>query len=247
MPIIKCSGSFPDSFTTRRGLLTLFGALALVGCQGETTSVRFKVIAPATVDGRPAESSSVMEVSYSKVTHSLIGNGGITRLYGEALIFDLGGRGTVYILPIRRPPSGSIIYNIYEFSVLRTFGVKNSVGSLTSADFDTLRMAKGRRPYNVDNSQLPTIIAFADEENPKTVYEIDPAKLGTRFPGVVFKRFDIEITDEPLTTKLRTQLPWLNSSKRLFQSDPPGHLRPIGERPISFVLTKDDFFGNGSR
>ncbi|WP_245483482.1 hypothetical protein [Rhizobium leguminosarum] len=201
----------------------------------------------ATVDGRPVESSSVMEVSYSKVTQSLIGNGGTTRFYGEALIFDLGGKGTVFILPIRRPPSGSIIYNIYEFNVLRTFGVKNSVGSLTSADFDTLRIAKGRRPYNVDNSQLPTFVAFADERNPKTVYDIEPAMLGTRFPGVVFKRLDIEITDEPLTAKLRMRLPWLNSSKRVFQSDPPGHLRPIGERPIGFVLNKDDFFGAGSR
>ncbi|WP_259673199.1 hypothetical protein [Rhizobium sp. NZLR4b] len=188
-----------------------------------------------------------MEVSYSKVTQSLIGNGGTTRLYGEALIFDLGGKGTVYILPIRRPPRGSIIYNIYEFNVLRTFGVKNSIGSLTSSDFDQLRAAKGRQPYNVDNSQLPTFVAFADERDAKTVYEIDPAKLGTRFPGVVFKRLDIEITDEPLTAKLRMRLPWLNSSKRVFQSDPPGHLRPVGERPIGFVLTKNDFFGDGSR
>ncbi|MDH6277027.1 hypothetical protein EV130_1307 [Rhizobium azibense] len=152
---------------TRRTLIASLVSLPLMGCQGESATVRFKVIALATVDGRPVESSSVMEVSYSKVTQSLIGNGGTTRLYGEALIFDLGGKGTVYILPIRRPPSGSIIYNIYEFNVLRTFGVKNSVGSLAPADFDTLRIAKGRRPYNVDNSQLPTFVAFADKGNPK--------------------------------------------------------------------------------
>ncbi len=231
----------------RRSLLASLCALPLASCQGESATVRFKVIASATVDGRPVESSSVMEVTYSKVTHSLIGNGGTTHLYGEALVFDLGGKGTVYILPIRRPPSGSIIYNIYEFKVLRTFGIKNSVGSLTSADFDTLRNAKGRRPYNVDNSQLPTFVAFTDEENSKSVYEIDPKKLGTLYPGVVFNRLEVEVTDEPLTAKLRTRLPWLNSSKDVFQSDPPGHLRPIGERPISFVLTKDDFFGAGSR
>lgn len=231
----------------RRSLLALLCALPLVSCQGESATVRFKVIASATVDGRPIESASVMEVTYSKVTHSLIGNGGTTRLYGEALIFDLGGKGTLYILPIRRPPSGSIIYNIYEFNVLRTFGVKDSVGSLTSADLDTLRTAKGRRLYNVDNSQLPTFVAFTNEENPKSVYEIDPLKLGTHFPGVIFNRLEVEITDEPLTAKLRTRLPWLHSSKRVFQSDPPGHLRPVGERPIGFVLTKDDFFGAGSR
>ena len=231
----------------RRSLLASLCALPLVSCQGESATLRFKVIASATVDGRPVESSSVMEVAYSKVTHSLIGNGGATRLYGEALIFDLGGKGTIYILPIRRPPSGSIIYNIYEFKVLRTFGVKNSVGSLKSSDFETLRTAKGRRPYNVDNSQLPTFVAFADEGNSKTVYEVDPGKLGAHFSGVVFKGLDIEITNEPLTAKLRKRLPWLSSPKDAFDSDPPGHLRPIGSRPIGFVLTTDDFFGAGSR
>jgi hypothetical protein len=90
-----------------------------------------KVALLVTIDGRPVESSSVMEVTYSKVTQSLIGNGGTTHLYGQALIFDFAGKGTIFILPIRRPPTGSIIYNIYEFKVLRTFGVKNSVGSLS--------------------------------------------------------------------------------------------------------------------
>ena len=188
-----------------------------------------------------------MEVTYSKVTQSLIGNGGTTHLYGEALIFDFAGKGTIFILPIRRPPTGSIIYNIYEFKVLRTFGVKNSVGSLSPEDFESLRTAKGRRRYNIDNSQLPTFVAFTDEGDAKTIYEIDPANLETHFPGVVFKGLDIEITDEPLTAKLRKRLPWLNSSKHVFDSDPPGHLRPIGERPIGFVLNKDDFFGAGSR
>ncbi|RSB58690.1 hypothetical protein EFD55_32995 [Rhizobium pisi] len=68
----------------RRSLLASLCALSLASCQGESAAVRFKVIASATVDGRPIESSSVMEISYSKVTHSLIGNGGATRPYGEA-------------------------------------------------------------------------------------------------------------------------------------------------------------------
>lgn len=231
----------------RRSLLASLCALPLLSCQGEDATIRFKVIASVRVDGRPMESSSVMEITYSKVTHSLIGNGGATRLRGEALICKLGSRGTLYILPILRYQDGGINYNIYEFKILRTLGIEKSVGSLTADDFDILRAAKGRRRYNVDNTSLPTFVAFVDEANPKTVYQVDPTDLGSRFPGVAFNSLDIEITDEPLTEELRKRLPWLNSQNKVFDRDPPGHIRPLSKRPIGFVLTKDDFFGDGSR
>ncbi|WP_195909451.1 hypothetical protein [Rhizobium tubonense] len=192
----------------RRSFLAALCALPLVSCQGESATVRFKVIASATVDGRPVESSSVMEVTYSKVTHSLIGNGGATRLYGEALIFELGGKGTIYIhLPLEHP-SHSSLSQAYEYGILTTFGIKDSVGGLSNADFDTLRNASGRRRFRLyDNSRLPTFVAFTDENNPKTIYEIDPQDIGAYFPGVRFTGLDIEITDEPVTKKLRQR--WL--------------------------------------
>lgn len=92
---------------------------------------------------------------------------------------------TQYVLPIRRQPDGGIIYNIYEFNVLRTFGVKNSVGSLACADLETLRAAKGRRRYNVDNSRLPTFVAFAEEGNPKSISR--PIFRASSSPGWISK------------------------------------------------------------
>ncbi|MGN6776052.1 hypothetical protein [Rhizobium sp.] len=231
----------------RRSLLASLCALPLASCQGESATVRFKVIASATVDGRPIESSSVMEISYSKVTRSLIGTGGATRLYGEALIFDLGGKGTIYILPVEHPPQASLD-RVYEYAILSTFGIRNGFGSLSESDFNVLRSASGRRPFNLRRtSRLPAFVGFTDEANPKTIYEIDPWKIGERFAGVRFSGLEIEITSERVTGKLRERLPWLSKSEQVFNRDPPGEHRPESERPIGYLLTRANFFGDGSR
>jgi hypothetical protein len=86
----------------RRFLPMLGSSLFLGGCDNRETAVRrFRVIATAEVDGKPAEASNVMEIHYSRLKNSLIGAGVSTRLYGEALIFDIKGKGTIFILPYR--------------------------------------------------------------------------------------------------------------------------------------------------
>ncbi|MDR9776349.1 hypothetical protein RJJ65_27625 [Rhizobium hidalgonense] len=229
----------------RRSFLSSLCALLISSCQGESAAVRFKVIASATVDGRPVESSSVMEIGYSKVTHSLIGNGGATRLYGEALIFELGGKGTIYILPIQHDPNNSLT-QVYEYAVLTTLGIKNSVGSLSEADFAVLRSATGRYPFKLKTTRLPVIVSFKNESDPKTIYEIRPSEIGRYFPGVQFAGLDLEITTDRISYKLRKRLPWLNTTvepREIFPRDPPGVSRPRDELPFSYMITPADFFG----
>ena len=73
----------------------IVGALLLLaGCGGQSATNRFRVIAAVDVDGQKVEGSTVMEITYQKVEHSLIGRGGATALKGEALVLDLKGRGT---------------------------------------------------------------------------------------------------------------------------------------------------------
>jgi hypothetical protein len=229
----------------------LLGAgLMLSQCGEPSATVRYRVIATAEVDGQRVEGSTVMEVNYRRVKHSLIGAGGATTLYGEALILDLKGRGTVFILPIRHHDKTELM-QIYEDGILLTFGVRNSIGGLEDADFARLRQAKGRRPLSFaplnPPLRLPAFVAFRNEKIANTIYEVDPQRMGDSFPGVRFISLDIEITDAPVTKVLKQRLPWLASPTQLFDRDPPGKQRPDKDRPIGYKITYDHFFGDGSR
>ncbi|MGO8235293.1 hypothetical protein ACC806_03665 [Rhizobium ruizarguesonis] len=209
--------------------------------------MRYRVIASFEVDGRPFEASTVMEIHYTKVKHSLIGTGGATRLYGEALIANFSNKGSVYILPVEHPPQSSID-TVYEYAILSTFGIRNSFGGLSDADFATLRQANGRRVFNLRNtSRLPAFVYFSREDDPKTIKEVNPRRINDQFPGVRFVGIEIEITDDPVTSQLSKRLPWLQTPGQVFERDPPGQHRPESQRPIGFLLTRAHFFGDGSR
>src|SRR4030081_277653 len=235
--------------TTWRKILAaaaLLGAgLMLSQCGEPSATVRYRVIATAEVDGQRVEVSTVMEVSYQRVKHSLIGAGGATKLYGEALILDLKGGGTVFLLPVWYYEKTELV-QLYEFGILRTFGVQNSVGGLEDDDFARLRQAKGLKPLN---PRLPLFVAFRDEKMPNTISEVDPQHMGSAFPGVRFIGLDIEITDAPVTKVLKQRLPWLDRNNRLsgFDRDPPGKLRAEKDQPLGYKISYNSFFGNGSR
>ena len=227
----------------------LGGALMLSQCGDQSATVRYRVIATADVDGQRVEGSTVMEVSYRRVKNSLIGAGGGTKLYGEALILDLKGRGTVFMLPVRHHNKTQLM-EIYEHGILLTFGVRNSIGTLADEDFARLRQAKGRRPLSFaplnPPLRLPAFVAFRDEKAPNTIYEIDPQHMDSAFPGVRFVSLDIEITDAPVTKVLKQRLPWLEG-RSAFDRDTPGKLRAQKDQPLGHKVTNAHFFGDGSR
>jgi hypothetical protein len=234
----------------RRQIIALLGLpLPLAGCGGETASVRYRVIATAEVDGERVEGSTVMEVAYTRVTTSLIGAGGATTLYGEALILDLKGKGTVFVIPYTMQKSGSLS-QIYEAGILSTLGITNSIGGLLDKDFERLRTVKGRMPFRLGNPQwFPIFVAFRDEKVPRSIYEVDPKNMAGSFPGVRFISLDIEITDAPVTEVLKQRLPWLDhkTGETVFARDPPGKQRALRDRPLGYKILENKFFGNGSR
>jgi hypothetical protein len=228
----------------------IFGLLLLLaGCGAEQSATkRFRVIATVEVDGHKVERSTVIDITYEKLDEkrSLIGRGGDATAKGEALILDLKGRGTVYVLPYAHHlPSGALI-GVYTDGLLRSLGINHGLGTLSSEDFDRIRQARGRIPFRGlgNPPRLPAFVAFRDEKNPKTIYEVDPKDFGQSFPGVRFVGIDIEFTDAPVTNVLKQRLPWLENPNNevRFERDPPGQLRAAQDLPIGFKLTTDQFF-----
>lgn len=208
---------------------------------------RFRVIATVDVDGKEVEGSTVMEITYSRVTGSLIGAGGSTNLKGEALILDLPGKGTVYVLPWYHSSQGTL-NQTYEDGILITLGIRGGVGVLSDESFEKIDNASGRFPLKVSvikPEALPLFVAFENENEPATIYEVDPYKMSDHFPGVTLKSFDIEFIDAPLTHKITARLPWLGVKP--FPSDPPGHQRAVRDRPLAYKMGYHRFFALGSQ
>ena len=230
---------------TRRTFMASVCALPLAGCQDGSESIRFRVIAMVMYEGKSYEASTVMECRYARITNSLIGRGGSTTLYGEALIFDLPNGKSFFVLPIWVNRDGSLS-KVYERAVLKTFGIDSSLGSLEDDDFKAIKAASGRKPFKYFG-HLPAFISFRDETQPKTLFELQPYKMEQTFPGAEFIGLDIEITDAPITKKLRQRLSWLDAGKQVFERRAPGDRRPAKQLPIDYLVTRAHFFGNGSR
>ena len=226
----------------------MLSALPLGACAGRSAKVRYRVIATFELDGERVEASTVMEVQYWRVVGSST-RGGDGGSYGEALIFDIKGRGTVFLLPMENQ-QGSPGY-LYESVIPVTLGIRRGVGSYENEDFDVLNNASGRMPlYTNGNIRLPVFVAFKDEQIPNTVYEVKPKDMAATFgPGVRFIGLEIEITNAPITNVLVKRLPWLDKNHPMankFDRDPPGKQRADRDSPIGYKIWNSSFFGTRS-
>jgi hypothetical protein len=224
----------------RRSLMGLFiTPTLLTGCGNyQSVTRRFRVIATFEVDGKNIEASTVMQFTVSRALFSLLGQGGSDSLVGEAIIADLPGRNTVYVLP----SASKTLQTNYYVSIYRSIGINRGIGGWEDADYDRLRTVNGR--FHLNNDTPPAIISFADEKIPRTVYEIDPRNMSLTVPGVRFKGIIIEFTEAPVTKVLAKRLPWVTGPDQ-FDRDPPGHIRPDRERPLPFLISNINFFGTG--
>lgn len=235
----------------RREFLPLLGApIMLTGCGGTSVTRNFRVIATAEVDGEKVESSTVMQVTYSKVTNSLMGAGGAATLKGEALILDLKGKGTVFILPYVVGTDGSLT-EYYKSSLLSLIGIKGDIGTLDDGKLNLIKSVQGRFPFNRTfrgKPSFPVFVAFKDETSPRSVHEVDPQSFETSFPGTRFLGIEIEFTDAPVTNALLQRLPWLKNgwNKIQFERPAPGHHRPASETPLSQKISEGNFVALGS-
>ena len=226
----------------RRHVLPLLAMLpALAGCGSETVTKRIRIIAKAEVDGKPVEGSTVMELTWRA-------SGGrmYIQAYGEALILELDGRGTVYILPVALAPDGQFAGS-WSGAVRRALGIE---GQGQVEDFPTIEAAEGRYPVNGLGApnQPPLMVAFRDEARKDSIYQVLPETIESNFgPGVKFLGMEFEFTNDSVTEMLAKRLPMLTraDTNNEFSRDPPGHIRSITIVPLPYKINENAFFKRG--
>jgi hypothetical protein len=181
--------------------------LALAAC-GRSESYRYKLtLAVNTPDG-VKRGSSVVEVLFWDV--SIPDRGTMHRLRGQALYLDLGpgARPLIALLTSHLHPKygKAIRWSRDGGPSLRL--MSRLYGIPPSGDVPQIARLRGVRQITPDD--LPDLVTFADIKDPKTVIEVNPDYLQTTLgPGVSWNEITLESTDEPITTDIKTKLPWI--------------------------------------
>lgn len=217
--------------------------LGLAGCFGSSVTRRIKVIAMAEVDGKAVEASSVYELTWKT-------RGSNVHAYelGEAVVLELPGRGTVFVLDGRNIP-GKLLY----IGAVWNWQVEHLVGSeahLNPELFAKVSELSGRHPYHTWRDMIqPLMVAFKDEKRFRSIYEVKAEDFPRLFGGAKFKGIDFEFTDEPVTKLLEQRLPCL---KPPYESPPRevlygsnGKYRAAKDIPFTWSIGPEDFLRRG--
>jgi hypothetical protein len=206
--------------------LGIFLAIAFAGIAvyvaAFSATVRYRLTLEAEVDGKLKTGSSVIEVNYSKNNDPISNAEFSIDIRGEAVVLDLGQRGTLFALLKGDIDSRSGP----DYIVLRAFDF--SGGALPrpiAKGLSDVRKLSGK--VELPLTSLPLLVRFRDMDDPMTVERIDPLDLEKSFgPDVRLTRASLEIvpagiwplswigiTGEPITNDIEERLRWLAGTK----------------------------------
>ena len=238
---------------SRRQLLTTLiasaAALPLAACgSGSEVKKRIKIIAMAEVDGKRVEGTSVMEITWRPR-----GDGGMNVDHlGEAVVLELAGRGTVYVLFSVYHPNGMTNSGIWANQITYVLGIS---GATVEGDLVSIKKLQGRYPFKTTPSgaTFPLMVAFKDENEFRSVYRAEPEKFSQYFgTDVKFVGVDFEITDEPVTQGIvAKRLPILlrhgGNAPDSEVKDSSGKRLAYVDKPFKYKIGTKTFFARGRR
>jgi hypothetical protein len=200
----------------------IVGAGVLYVIAFPSLTLRYRLTLEAVVDGEPKTGSSVIEVIFSK--QPKIRSELTTSYRGEAVVLDLGSRGTLFALL----KAGSDSRSIPETIVFRAFDFPGGIFPSGSVEdgFRQIRQLSGKRELPL--TSLPMLVRFRDLNDPMTVEQVDPRDIAKSFgvgtnlvrasleivPAGVWPFNRIGITGEPVATGIEERLIWLNHLDR---------------------------------
>ena len=182
-------------------------------------TLRYRLTLEAQVDGVLKSGSSVVQISYSKQSRFAGQSDLVADCRGEALVLQLGARGTLFALL----KEGSDSRSNPESIVFRAFDFPGGAlpGDSVSDGLKQIGQLSGKRELLMTN--LPLLVRFRDPNDPKTVESVDPLDIGKSFgagtrlvsatlemvSAGIWPLNQIGITGEPITAGIEKQLPWL--------------------------------------
>jgi hypothetical protein len=129
-------------------------------------------------------------------------------LMGDAVFVDLGNGKNVTAL-LASGPSASNVDAPLRLAI-EAFEIPNCGEAF--CQWRAISRATGQRDLSVE--LVPTLVTFSDVNDPKSARVIEPGEFETVFePGYRFKRAWIEMTDDPVTRRIREILPWIDDYK----------------------------------
>ncbi len=152
-------------------------------------TVRYRLTLEALVDGEPKTGSGVIEVTYAKQSRFAGQRPGMETSRGEAVVLDLGPRGTLFALLKADTDSRSTPETI----ILRAF---NFPGGVLPGPIDVglrqLERLSGKRELPL--TSLPLLVRFREPKDPKTVERVDPLNVARSLgAGTKLVRASLEI------------------------------------------------------
>jgi hypothetical protein len=213
-----------------------------------SATVRYRLTLQAEVDGEPKFGSGVVEVTYSKNNDPISQAGFSIDVRGEAVVLDLGPRGTLFALLRADTDSRSGP----EYIVLKAFNLPGgALPSPVTSGLQQVRHLSGKRELSL--TSLPLLVRFRDLSDQRSVERVDPLALETDFgagvklvhaeleivPAGIWPLNSIGVTGEPITWGIDKKLPWWNGPRSWLQ--PTGGGVFVDTRTEAFKVNKEDF------
>ncbi|HZO47871.1 MAG TPA: hypothetical protein VFB68_18370 [Xanthobacteraceae bacterium] len=196
---------------------------------------RYRLTLAIEADGKVHTGSSVIEVTWHGQPYVPGAGSYFPHVGGQAVVIDLGSRGTVIAALTAGQSSQEPLRAIDAlFLVPRAFGIVGGDKVLPQ-----LTRLSGRRELTPDN--MPRLLWLSDVSDPKTIRQIKPEDIPNIVgPDARLKAAQVEITRDPIVIDIDKKLPWYSALEKLQKG------RSFTGRPGEFQLYYSMFVGEAS-
>lgn len=194
------------------------GSLAAPAQTYPTYTYRYRMQVSVQVGDQLKTGSSVIQVRLERQPPGFP-NAVVQTISGEAVFVELGAGRNVLALLGSGP--NSLTYDYPAYVVPRHF-------KLDYTDSDLPKFPSLQGSWALSAAEMPTLVSFADINDPKSARVLDPQNLAaTLGADVSLKDIVVEMTDAPVTRRIFSLVPWL----RNFSGLTGGQNRPDWSKP----------------